>query len=392
MNWKDVVKRVLGFIKAQFLPLAFLIAVLIAMAAPAPGIAVISIEVGPFRLFQMINIIVVFFISGLTLNTKNCKATLKFWPGILWGFVTILAITPCLGFALQAIPFTPPEFAAGLAIFSAAPTTLGVGAALVRQSKGDDALALLLLIGTNLCAVITLPLWLKAFFSGGTYTVSFSLGQMFWQLIVTVCVPAVIGKGLREFIPAVARFATKYKEPLSMFSVANVAFIVWQTLSAAQHLLTQQKFVNILYMIIATLVQHIIYLMFNIAVVTFVCSLPIEEGVAVVIMGSQKSAPVAVTAITYLTDVSATQGLLSVPCIIGQLVQIFMGAGFAPQVAKRVLRVQKGRKLKEEAMKVEAEVVGVNQLEAQNPKEAAAVNGVLELKSSTINLNHSIEM
>ena len=413
MDWKDVITKILGFIKAQFLPLAFLIAVLVAMLAPAPGIAVVSIEVrhfelfemfalppfmkdtthscsfsqnihffqaGPFNLIQMINIIIVFFISGLTLNTKTMKAALKFWPGIVWGFVTILAITPCLGFAFNAIPFTPSEFSAGLAIFSAAPTTLGVGAALVRQSKGNDALALLLLIGTNLIAVFTLPLWLKALLgSGGSYVLSFSLGQMFWQLIVTVFVPAVLGKALRELIPAVARFATKYKEPLSMFSVANLAFIVWQTLSAAQHLLVEQQFVNILYIIIAAIVQHLIYLAFNTVVVKYVFKMPIEEGVAVVIMGSQKSAPVAVTAITYITDVVATQGLLSVPCIVGQLVQIFMGAAFAPQVAKYVVKVQKRRKLaeEEEAEKTKddgavEESVVADQLEAQKPPEAAA--------------------
>jgi sodium/bile acid cotransporter 7 len=331
----------------------------------------------------MINIIIVFLISGLTLNTKNFGPALKHWPGILWGFITILGITPCLGFALNAIPFTPSEFAAGLAIFSAAPTTLGVGAALVRQSKGNDALALILLIGTNLIAVFTLPLWLKALIGGdgGSYTLEFSLGQMFWQLIVTVFVPAVVGKALRELIPPVARFATKYKEPLSMFSVANLAFIVWQTLSAAQHLLIEQKFVNILYIIIAAIIQHAIYLVFNALMVAFVFKMPIEEGVAVVIMGSQKSAPVAVTAILYITDVVSTQGLLSVPCIIAQLVQIFMGAAYAPWVAKYVLKV------KEKRAAAAAEAVAADQLEAQTSKEKEEEEVALAVDESVASKN-----
>jgi sodium/bile acid cotransporter 7 len=267
-----------------------------------------------------------------------------------------LAVTPCLGFALNAIPFTPTEFAAGLAIFSAAPTTLGVGAALVRQSKGNDALALLLLIGTNLIAVITLPLWLTALIgSSPEYNLDFDLGQMIWQLMVTVFAPALVGKVLRELIPAVARFATKYKEPLSMFSVANLAFIVWQTLSAAQNLLLEQQFVNILYIIIAAVLQHAIYLVFNAGMVHYVFRMPIEEGVAVTIMGSQKSAPVAVTAILYLTDSVPTQGLLSVPCIVGQLVQIFMGAAIAPWIAKKVVKTQAKRKIVAE----DAETVAV---------------------------------
>lgn len=302
----------------------------------------------------MLNIIIVFFISGLTLDTKEIGRALKNWPGVVWGFVTILLVTPCLGFALKAIPFTPPEFAAGLAIFSAAPTTLGVGAALVRQSKGNDALALFLLTGTNLIAVFTLPLWLKALVGSGTasdgstYSLNFSLGQMIWQLLVTVLAPALVGKALRDLVPAVARFAKKYKTYLSMFSVANLAFIVWQSLSAAQSVLVAQKFVNILYVIIAAVLQHLIYLIFNGLVAHYVFHMPVEEGIAVTIMGGQKSAPVAITAITFLTQVVSTQGLLSVPCIVGQLVQIFMGAAYAPWLAKKVTRIKNARKAKEE--------------------------------------------
>lgn len=65
MNWKDVVSRILGFIKAQFLPLAFLIAVLVAMLAPAPGIAVVSIEV---RSFPFSNFAITCTVNGTTLT------------------------------------------------------------------------------------------------------------------------------------------------------------------------------------------------------------------------------------------------------------------------------------------------------------------------------------
>ena len=45
VSFKNVLAKILGFIKAQFLPLAFLVAVLVAMLAPAPGQAVVSVEV-----------------------------------------------------------------------------------------------------------------------------------------------------------------------------------------------------------------------------------------------------------------------------------------------------------------------------------------------------------
>jgi sodium/bile acid cotransporter 7 len=56
------------------------------------------------------------------------------------------------------------------------------------------------------------------------------------------------------------------------------------------------------------------------------CRFPVKEGIAVLIMASQKSAPIAVTVISYITPDIAQQGLFSVPAIVGQLAQIFMGS------------------------------------------------------------------
>jgi len=60
-------------------------------------------------------------------------------------------------------------------------------------------------------------------------------------------------------------------------------------------------------------------------------------------MASQKSAPVAITLISYITQSASTQGLLSAPCIVGQLVQIFMGAAFAPIVKRQIVKIKARR-------------------------------------------------
>ena len=362
-------------------------------------------QAGDFRIVSTINIILVFFVSGLTLNTKEIHKAVHQWPGTIYGYITILGITPTLGFALRAIPFTPPEFAAGLAIFAAAPTTLGAGAALVRQARGNDALALLLLTGTNILSVFFMPLWLKALIGGedgsstttspaatdgstttttsSEYTLSFSIGKMIWQLLITVLVPAIIGKVLRDFIPPIRSFSTKYKEYLSMFATTNLAMIVWQSLSSAQSLLVSQQFVNILYIIIATILQHAIYFALNIPIVYWALRMPAEEGVAVSIMGSQKSAPMAITAISYVTENVSTQGLLSVPCIIGQLVQIFAGAVYAPLIARKVAKIQGERKEEgeEDGVAVAVNGAGGN----STPTIDTSSSNIHMIDSSTVN-------
>ena len=55
----------------------------------------------------------VFFITGLALKTDELLASLRQPGGMVYGFVAILGVTPCLGFALREIPLTPPAFAGG---------------------------------------------------------------------------------------------------------------------------------------------------------------------------------------------------------------------------------------------------------------------------------------
>ncbi len=53
-------------------------------------------------------------------------------------------------------------------------------------------------------------------------------------------------------------------------------------------------------------------------------------------MASQKSAPVAVTVIVFMTKDAAQQGLLSLPGIVGQMCQIFIGAALGKYLSRVV--------------------------------------------------------
>jgi sodium/bile acid cotransporter 7 len=219
----------------HFLPIAFLCATVWALAWPAPGKAVGSILVSiedtsdlygssmprdlpagcihnldipiscvlPVALLQIldnvhvvqvVNTIIVFFISGLVLKTQDLKTALHHKLGVAFGFVSILLLTPCLGFAIRYLPLTPYAFTAGLTILTTVPTTLGVGIALVRSCKGNEGLALLLTVGSNLLGVVTIPLWLKALFANSAFNLNVDILSLFVRLVVTVFVPSVLGK------------------------------------------------------------------------------------------------------------------------------------------------------------------------------------------------------
>lgn len=84
-----------------------------------------------------INICIVFFISGLTLRTDELKDafTRRTAAGTVFGFVSIVGLTPLLAWAVRDLPLQPPGFSSGLVIFCIVPTTLGVGVSLVTSAK-----------------------------------------------------------------------------------------------------------------------------------------------------------------------------------------------------------------------------------------------------------------
>lgn len=257
--------------------------------------------------------------------------------------ISILFVTPCLGFAFRAIPLVPSEFAAGLTLFAAVPTTLGVGVSLVRTCKGNEGLALLLTVASNLLGIFTMPVWMKALFSGSSLDVHVDIPNLLAKLVITILVPSVAGKALRELPPLGSRvkaFTRDWKTALALFSVFNLAMIVWQSLSGARDTLVQQQFVQILYVILLAIGQHLVYLAFNFLILQFVFHMPLIERIAAGIMSSQKSAPVAVTVISYLSSNISQQGLIIIPCIVGQIAQIFIGSALAHAFARQVRKLK----------------------------------------------------
>ena len=287
---------------------------------------------GNIFVFQELAMILVFFISGLTLKAGDALAALRRGRGVAWGFLAILGVTPLLGFALQAVPLVPEEFSTGMAIMAAVPTTLGIGVALVVSADGDDAVAVLLTVGTNLLGCFIVPLWLKAYGAaalrwgadkalpgladGGRVDVL----SLFLRLLVITLVPTVVGCAVRSLWPAARRFATKRKRPLSMTATALIATIIWQSLSAARPALLRQPFASLMYVALLTVAQHLVHYAFNVPACLLMKLSP-PEATAVAVMASQKSVPVAI-AVASLDAASGEQlGLLVVPMVVNSLAQ-----------------------------------------------------------------------
>jgi hypothetical protein len=70
----------------------------------------------------------------------------------------------------------------------------------------------------------------------------------------------------------------------------------------------------------------------------FVLRMPAPEAIAAGLMASQKSSPVAVTVVSYISSDVAQQGLMAIPALVGQIFQVFIGSALVPVFSKIVKR------------------------------------------------------
>jgi len=199
-----------------------------------------------------------------------------------------------------------------------------VGVALTLQSKGDQLLALLLTVLSNILGIITVPYLLKLYLSGTSANISPS--DLVLKLVFEVLLPSIVGIVVRQNSTTVAAFMVKRKVEMGLFSNSNLICIVWMALSGSRETIIQQSGPEVICVLVTVIVQHCIYLTYNYNILRLL-NVPLKQLIAVTIMASQKSSPVALAVIINIDSLSSTtRGLLTIPCILGQLSQIFIGS------------------------------------------------------------------
>jgi sodium/bile acid cotransporter 7 len=333
------------FVIENFLVVGFSAAAIVALSFPLPGMFMSSLEVGSesggtYRIIELLNNVFVFLVSGLSLKTDDLFALLKFWRLILYGIFTINFLTTLVAFVMIRLPFPTHAFAMGFTIFSTVPTTLGVGVALTLQAKGDQALSLFLTVCSNMLGTVIVPYLLYMYLSQSGVA-SVSPAKLVIRLIYSVMIPSLVGILSRKYSKHVAAFMVKYKVEMGLFSNSNLICIVWMALSVSRQQIVEQHAGEIVCIIITAVIQHVFYLVINYVFVFMVLRVPLKQSISVTIMASQKSSPVALAVISNMvasgSGVShSVAGLYTLPCVIGQLTQIFIGSVLVKFFSKQV--------------------------------------------------------
>jgi sodium/bile acid cotransporter 7 len=206
---------------------------------------------------------------------------------IAFGLGISFAVLPLTAVLLGQL-LTPTDLRVGLLIMLCVPCTLSSAVLWTRQAGGDDALALLIVIATNLLGWLATPLWLRAC---GPVAVDLDFATMMRSLALVLVLPVVLGQALR-FAPGFAAFVTRHR---GINGVVARVLIMLVLVAAAADAAAQADALS-LAVVLTTLAlastAHAVGLCGGF-VGGSLAGLPAAERTAVAFAGSQKTLPVA---------------------------------------------------------------------------------------------------
>ena len=212
------------------------------------------------------------------------------------------------------------ELAAGMLIVGAVPCTLSSATVWTRKAGGNDAVALMVTLLTNLSCVVVTPIWLWAMTGVSLAEGELSLPRMMGQLSLTVALPILLAELVRR-LAHWERYEAAWKVPVNVLPQLGVLLMVMIGAgSSAEKLKTLSNqtlhFTDWAIMLLSVMVVHLLLLCCG-----YWCGrllgLTRADRIAVAFSGSQKTFPIGLSiALSYFT------GLAMLPLIafhVGQL-------------------------------------------------------------------------
>jgi sodium/bile acid cotransporter 7 len=226
------------------------------------------------------------FVMALPLESGALWRAIR-QPGPAWlGAALNSLIAPPVGWLASRI--LPAELATGVILAATVPCTLASAAVWTRRAGGNDAVAFLVTMITNLACFAVVPAWLVLLL-GIRANVDFR--NIVASLLLLVVAPILVAQALRQWRP-IGSSATRHKELLSIVAQLGVLMMVFVgAVGCGEQLATVERGVStgqVVVMIGAVAAVHVALLLlgFNVA---RVLRLDRGDAIAVAFSGSQKT-------------------------------------------------------------------------------------------------------
>jgi sodium/bile acid cotransporter 7 len=235
------------------------------------------------------------FIMALPLETAALWSAAR-RPGPAWLASALNSgAAPPLGWLASRM--LPPELATGVIVATSVPCTLATAAVFTRRAGGNDAVAFLVTIITNLACFLVVPAWLWLLVGGESQAdlrrAEIDYGQIALGLVLLVVLPIVIAQCLRQ-IRTIGAWAARHKNSLSLVAQVGVLLMVLvgavdcgERLSAASNSSAISP-ASIVTMIFAVAAVHVVLLLVGFGLSKSL-GFTRSDAIPVALAGSQKT-------------------------------------------------------------------------------------------------------
>lgn len=230
-------------------------------------------------------------------------------------------------------PILHPELAIGILIAAATPSTLASSAVWTRRAGGNDMVANLVTVITNLGCFLVTPAWLVVM--TGHQVRSVDLSSMVLKLLYTVLLPMLAAQALRLIEP-VGSWATRNKTPLGVLAQCGIlTMVLVGAVSAGLSISAQQQGASgvggdLVLMIAAVLTLHVSMLWAGHLLGKWL-GLARPERIAVGFAGSQKTLMVG---LAIAIDDYGDLALAVLPMVTYHVGQLLIDTGVADRLRR----------------------------------------------------------
>lgn len=273
-------------------------------------------------------IVLIFFLSGLALNTRQIRAGFADYKGTLLALILIFISAPVIAVLLSFLPLST-GIIIGLLLVAAMPTTLSSGVVMTGSAGGNMAHALLITIIANSLAIFTIPLTLGLLllFTGDSRTIEINHLPIMIKIAILVLLPLVLGILIRNRAGGVIQPVLPYT---SLCNQIGILSVVWMaTCQGREAIVTSID--SVIPVIVVTFIFHLLLLIIALGATTM-AKIGKEQRESVILMGCQKTLPLS---IILQVSLFPEYGLALVVCVLHHIVHLAMDA-FLIQYLKRL--------------------------------------------------------
>ncbi|MCG8652785.1 MAG: bile acid:sodium symporter [Pirellulales bacterium] len=172
------------------------------------------------RILRDLIVFAVMWAMGVTLKADTIRKSVAYpWPALLAIGINIVVVP------LACLPWVwvlPDRLFGGLFVAAIVPCTLASASVWTRKAGGDDSIAMMTTVVTNLACLVVVPLGLFLMLS--TTAGGMSAPQQMKKLAIIVVAPLILAQLMRRF--GVANWADRNKPRLSLFGQLGILVMV----------------------------------------------------------------------------------------------------------------------------------------------------------------------